>query len=650
MSASRSVSQGEHHPSLRILVLTALGVVFGDIGTSPLYALRECLSLELGFGPKPENVLGALSMIFWSLNIVVSLKYVLFIMRAHNRGEGGILALESLARRQAARRGFTGLLPVVTVLGVFGSALLIGDGIITPAISVLSALEGLKVVTPLFEPYVVPLTVGVLVGLFSIQRYGTARIGAIFGPITFLWFFSLGLLGIVQIFMNPQVLVAVHPYYAYAFFAEQGWAGFAILGTVFLCVTGGEAMYADMGHFGRRPIKIGWFALVLPALVMNYFGQGALLLRDPSAIESPFYRIAPEWAVFPLVMLATAATVIASQALISGVFSLARQAVQIGYSPRMSIIQTNQNEIGQIYVPMINWMLLIGAIILVLTFQSSSKIAHAYGIAVSLTMLITTILAALIARYVWKWNIFLVAIVCVPMLFIDLSFAGANIMKIAHGGWVPLLLAVFVQVLVMTWIRGRRILARELSSKNVDLKTFLSEIAKNPPVRVSGAAVFMTGSKEGAPFPFVNNLRHNKVLHERVLFLTFVTREVPHVEEAEQISIEVIVPEDAAVRDPSGALLPGVSGLYRAVIQLGFMDRADVQAVLKVCREQGIDINPLDTTYFLGREIVLATEKRNMAIWRERLFAFMGRNAQSPALFFNIPPTQVIEVGMQVEI
>ncbi len=626
-----------------------MGVVFGDIGTSPLYALRECLNDEHGYPPTPENVYGFLSMFFWSLNIVVSLKYVLFIMHAHNRGEGGILALEALARRQAVRNGFTKLVPAITVLGIFGAALLFGDGIITPAISVMSALEGLKVATPFFEPYIVPLTAVVLIALFSVQRFGTARIGAVFGPITLLWFFVLGVLGLAEIVHNPGVLVAVSPHYAINFFVNEGPISLLILGTVFLCVTGGEAMYADMGHFGRHPIKWGWFAVVLPCLVLNYFGQGALVLRDASAIANPFYRLAPEWALIPLVVLATCASVIASQALISGVFSLARQAVQIGYSPRMTIIHTNHKEIGQIYIPIVNWVLLVGCLWLVFTFKSSSGIAHAYGIAVSLLMLITTLLAGIIARYVWKWGWPLTLTLMVPLLLIDVAFFGANAAKVLSGGWIAIAIAIGVQVLATTWIFGRRLLASELGAKSVRLDGFIQSIKENPPLLVPGTAVFMTGSKDGTPFPFVNNLLHNKVMHEHVLFLTFVTREVPHIPVAERIEVQTILPDRAKALMP-GEFVRGLGGLHRIVIRMGFMDKADVQDVLRMCRFRGIDTRIEETTFFLGRETVLATEKRGMALWREKLFAFMGRNAQSPALFFNIPPAQVIEVGMQVEI
>jgi len=616
-----------------ITALSALGVVFGDIGTSPLYALRECFNGPHPLGVTEANVFGVLSLVFWSLTIIISLKYVLFIMRADNRGEGGILALEALARKHAREFPFKSLSTIVMLVGIFGATLLYGDGIITPAISVLSALEGLAVATPLFKPYVVPLTVAVLVAIFAVQRYGTARIGAVFGPITLLWFTVLGVLGARQIIQTPHILLALNPYHAFSFLVENGKGGFLLLGTVFLCVTGGEAMYADMGHFGRRPIKLGWFFVALPGLVLNYFGQGALLLADPTTAENPFYRLAPEWALYPLVALATMATVIASQALISGVFSLTRQAVQLGYAPRLAIIHTSRDEIGQIYVPGVNLALLIGSVCLVLIFGSSSSMAHAYGIAVSLTMLITTFLAVIVARYVWKWSIALVTVITIPLLIVDIAFFGSNVVKILHGGFIPLLLAAVMMMLMTTWIRGRKLLGDGLRERTVPLVDFLEEIEAHPPVRVPGTSVFMTGSKEGTPLALTNNLKHNKVLHERVIIVTFLTKEIPHVPLADRVSIEEIK-----------------LGMWRVPVKIGFMDDANVQAILRQCCAQGLWVNLSDTTFFLGREIVLATKKRGMALWRERLFAFMGRNAQSPAAFFNIPPSQVIEVGMQIEI
>ena len=623
-----------HTPQkLALLALTAMGVVFGDIGTSPLYALRECFSGEHGFAISPENVYGVLSLFFWSLTIIISLKYVLFIMRADNRGEGGILALEALARKASKSMTHKWVGITLTLLGIFGATLLYGDGIITPAISVLSALEGITVAAPGMSPFVVPLTCVVLLGLFLVQRFGTAKIGIVFGPITLIWFLTLGLLGILQILQNPSILAAFNPLYAVRFFADNGWVGFFVLGTVFLCVTGGEAMYADMGHFGRNPIKLGWFFIVWPCLVLNYFGQGSLILRDPTAISSPFYNMAPSWALYPLIGLATAATVIASQALISGVFSLQRQAIQLGFSPRMEIIHTSRSEIGQIYVPALNWALLIGAVLLVVTFRTSSGLAHAYGIAVSLTMLITTILAIAVARLVWKWSIFSITLLCAPLLLVDIAFFVANASKFLHGGYIPIFLAAVCHFLMVTWIRGRQILGEELNARSVSLKNFLEEMDSNPPIRVPGTAVFMTGSKDGVPFPLVNNLKHNKIVHERVIFVTFITKEIPHVSAIDRVSIEEIR-----------------NGLWRVMVRIGFMDDADVQAILRQVCAQGLWINLSETTFFLGREVILASRKKGMAMWREKLFAFMGKNAQSPSAFFNIPPNQVIEIGMQVEI
>jgi KUP system potassium uptake protein len=646
LSATRETecSEIESHPphhghneqspqKLALLALTAMGVVFGDIGTSPLYALRECFAGEHGYTISPENVYGILSLFFWSLSIIISIKYVLFIMRADNRGEGGILALEALARRASAKLPFKGLGTVLTLMGIFGATLLYGDGIITPAISVLSALEGITVAAPGLSPYVVPSTCAVLLGLFLVQRFGTAKIGIVFGPITLLWFVILGVLGVAQIAQAPSILSAINPMYAVRFFAENGWKGFLVLGTVFLCVTGGEAMYADMGHFGRSPIKYGWFFIVWPSLILNYFGQGALILRDPSAISSPFYNMAPAWALYPLIALATAATVIASQALISGVFSLTKQAIQLGFSPRMEIIHTSKNEIGQIYVPAVNWALLIGAVVLVIAFQSSSGLAHAYGIAVSLTMLITTFLAVAVARYVWKWSVLSISLLCIPLLIVDVAFFAANAVKIFHGGYIPLVLAAACHFLMVTWIRGRQLLGEELAARAVSLRTFMEEMEAKPPMRVPGTAVFMTGAKDGVPFSLVNNLKHNKILHERVVFITFVTREIPYVDAMDRVTIEELK-----------------NGMWRVSVKIGFMDDADVQAIIHQACAKGLWINISETTFFLGREVVLATHKRGMALWREKLFAFMGKNAQSPAAFFNIPPNQVIEIGMQVEI
>jgi KUP system potassium uptake protein len=623
-----------HNPSGVVATLTALGVVFGDIGTSPLYALRECFSGQHGYPPNPANIFGILSLFFWSLNIVISLKYVLFIMHADNRGEGGILALESLARRSADAHGFKKLMPQITLLGLFGSALLYGDGIITPAISVLSALEGLSIATSFFDNMVQPLTVVILISLFAVQRLGTAKIGAVFGPITLVWFLAMGILGLCSIVLYPSIIAAVNPFYAFQFFYNNGITSLLVLGTVFLCVTGGEAMYADMGHFGRLPIKRGWFFISLPCLTLNYFGQGALILSDPAAVSNPFYLLAPDWALYPLVALATMATVIASQALISGVFSLTRQAVQLGYAPRMEILHTSKDSIGQVYVPVVNWSLLIGSIWLVLTFKSSSAMAHAYGIAVSLTMLITTLLAMVVARYIWTWSILLILLVCVPLLIIDSLFFAANFTKFFDGGWMPILLACGIQLLATTWITGRQLVMKQLHSRSVDIDTFCKTVKSNPPIRVPGQAIFMTGVSSGTPAQLVSLLKTTKVIHEKIVFLTFQTKEVPYVPAANGIIIEQLAFEN----------------IWRVIVTVGYMETPDVQKTLVLCGERGLQLKAEDTTFFLGRDVVLPSVGSGMSLWRERLFAFMSRNAISPTMFYNIPPAMVVEVGLQIEI
>jgi KUP system potassium uptake protein len=613
--------------------IAALGVVFGDIGTSPLYALRECFAPHHGYALNPGNVFGILSLFFWSLVIVISLKYVLFIMHADNKGEGGILALESLARRSADQHGFAQVMPYITMVGLFGSALLYGDGIITPAISVLSALEGLNVATTFFDNMIQPLTVIVLLTLFCVQRLGTATIGAVFGPITLVWFVSMALLGLRGIASYPLIVGSINPWYALSFFIENGFASIMILGTVFLCVTGGEAMYADMGHFGRLPIKRGWFYITFPCLVLNYLGQGALLLTDPAAVANPFYRLAPNWAVIPMVILATMATVIASQALISGVFSLTRQAVQLGYAPRMEILHTNNKEIGQVYVPVVNWSLLIGAVWLVLTFKSSSAIAHAYGIAVSLTMLITTALAIAVARYIWKWEKVKVLLVCIPLMIVDTAFFGANATKFFEGGWIPILMACVIQLLATTWITGRQLLMTKLRARSISMKDFCSMVEDNPPIRVPGAAVYMTGLSSGTPPQLLSLLKTTKVLHQRVIFMTFQTLEVPYVPLNESLKIENIAHD-----------------IWRVIMTIGYMETPDVQKTMLLCEQHGLPLRMKDTTFFLGRDVVLPTDAAGMSLWRERIFAFMSRNAISPAMYFNIPPAHVVEVGLQVEI
>jgi len=617
---------------LAALALTALGVVYGDIGTSPLYALREAFHGPHAIAVSPVNVLGVLSLIFWSLIVIVSVKYLVFVMRADNKGEGGILALMALVQRSRGPRGLTPRKLVITI-GIFGAALMYGDSVITPAISVLSAVEGLGVAAPALQRVVIPLAIVILAGLFWIQSRGTARVGSLFGPVMVLWFTTIAVLGMAQIVTHPGVLAALSPYYAVQFFLANGWAGFLVLGAVFLVVTGGEALYADMGHFGVRPIRIVWFALVLPSLVLNYFGQGALLLDDPGAAVNPFYRLAPSWALYPLIVLATVAAVIASQAVISGAFSLTRQAVQLGYWPRMQIEHTSSREMGQIYVDGVNKSLLIVTVVLVLGFGSSSNLAAAYGVAVSGEMMLTTVLLYLLMREIWGWSLTRAALVCGVFLGVEVVFFAANALKIPHGGWVPLAIAAGLFLLMTTWKRGREILSKRMMEKTVPLKLLLADLAAEPPIRVPGTAVFMYGSPDGTPPALVHNLAHNKVLHEKIVFLTVVTEDVPHLSPAERVTVK-----------------RAGKGFHNVVARYGFMEDPDINEVLAACKANHLDIPMEGTTFFLGRETLIASDRPGMAIWRERLFAFMTRNALRATAFFKIPPNQVFEVGAQVEL
>ena len=611
------------------LILAALGVVYGDIGTSPLYALRE--SFHTSHLPLTStNVLGVLSLIFWALIIVISIKYLLFILRADNRGEGGMLALSALVNPRAPS---TRRLWLLLMLGLFGTALLYGDGMITPAISVLSAIEGLKIVTPVFEPYVLPITVAILIGLFAAQSHGTAAVGRIFGPVMLLWFFVIAALGVRSIVGEPAVLAAVNPMHAVHFFLHNGWAGFFVLGSVFLVITGGEALYADMGHFGRAPIRAAWFGLVLPALVLNYFGQGALLLRDPSAVESPFYRLAPEWGLLPLVVLATCATVIASQALISGAFSITMQAVQLGYAPRVFIEHTSSHQRGQIYVPLVNWGLMFACIGLVIGFRSSSNLAAAYGVGVTTDMVITTMLFFFVIRKRWKWSLPVALLFAAVYLFIDLAFWGANIVKVPHGGWFPLVVALLIFTLFSTWRTGRRILSDRLEQHSRPLREFIQDIARTNPPRVPGTAVFMFRNLNAVPPALLQNLRHNQVLHERVVILCVQTAEIAHVPPSDRVELN----------------RPG-DNLYTIQINYGFTDEPNIPEALRLAAEKGLPYDPERTTFFLGRENLIASHVPGMAIWRERLFAWMSRNARSAPMFFQIPPERAVELGTQIEL
>ena len=617
------------------LTLTALGVVYGDIGTSVLYAMRECFFGSHSVRPTHDNVLGVLSLIIYSLVLVVSIKYVAIVLRADNQGEGGVLALTALIPgRTSGASGVPRLAtgrPVLIALGIFGTALLYGDGMITPAISVLGAIEGLEVATPLFQPYVVPLTVAILVVLFLIQKYGTHRVGGLFGPIMVIWFVTLAGLGIAWIVQLPAVFGAFDPRYALAFFIDNGFIGFAVLGAVFLVVTGGEALYADMGHFGRYPIRLAWFALVLPALILNYLGQGALLLLDPT-VEHPFFLLAPSWALFPLVGLSTAAAIIASQALISGSFSITRQAIQLGLAPRLEVEHTSAREMGQIYVPQVNWALMFATVLIVVGFGSSSALAAAYGIAVTLTMIITVLLLYIVMTERWRWPKPAAAAVMILFLIVDGAFFGANALKILQGGWVTIGVALLLFTLMTTWKTGRRLLAERLTAHAIPLEDFIATAAAVRPVRVPGTAVFMTAQPTGTPPALAHNLRYNKVLHERVIVLMVSTAQVPHVPPEQRLSIQ-----------PLG------QQMFNVRVQYGFMEDPDVPQALEQAREQGLEVDTEDVTYFLGRETIIVTRRKGMAIWREKLFVFMARNAVRATAFFHLPPERVIELGVQVE-
>jgi KUP system potassium uptake protein len=612
-----------------VLALTAVGVVYGDIGTSPLYALRECFFGTHSVAPTHENVLGVLSLIIYSLLIVISIKYIAIVMRADNHGEGGILALTALIPPD---NGNGRLRPALILLGIFGAALLYGDGMITPAITVLGAIEGLNLATPLFQPYVVPVTVAILIAVFAIQKYGTHRVGRMFGPIMVLWFFVIALLGVRWIVQAPIVLTAIDPRHAFHFFREHGLHGFAVLGAVFLVVTGGEALYADMGHFGKRPIRWAWFGLVLPALLLNYFGQGALLLLDSTAASQPFFLLAPSWALLPLVGLATAAAIIASQALISGAFSLTRQAIQLGYSPRLDINHTSAREMGQVYVPQVNWGLMFSTILIVVGFGSSSALAAAYGIAVTMTMVITALLLHVVATERWKWPLPVALLVTSIFLSIDLAFLGANALKIMQGGWLPLLIGAVLFTLMTTWKTGRRILAERLTERAVPLEDFMVRVIQTGPLRVPGTAVFMTAQPRGTPQALSHNLRHNKVLHKHVVILMVTTAPVPHVAPDERTEVR--------------SLGRGVSYV---LVRYGFMEDPNVPRALLDARQKGLVVDVDDVTYFLGRETVVVTERPGMAMWRERLFVLMTRNAVRATAFFRLPPERVVELGVQVE-
>ena len=622
------------HPSAATRPVTAaaltgvLGVVYGDIGTSPLYALRAALLHFSSDGVERWEILGILSLIVWSLILTVTVKYVVFVLRADNRGEGGILALMALAQRQTTTARGRAL---VAMIGIAGASLFFGDGIITPAISVLSAVEGLKVISPHFEEAVVPIALGILLALFLVQYRGTGSMGAVFGPICALWFSAIGLLGLIELVKEPEVLVALLPVHAITFCVHYKFAAFIAFGSVVLAVTGAEALYADMGHFGRKPIQVAWVALVLPSLVLNYLGQGALLLSDPAALESPFFLLAPEWARLPLIALATAATIIASQAMISGAFSIARQCVQLGFAPRLEVRHTSETEQGQIYMPQVNSMLLIGVVILVLEFKDSDSLAAAYGLAVTGTFLATSCLSMVVFRRAYRWPLALVVAVFGPLLLLDLAYFISTALKIPEGGYVPLLLGIVTYTLMLTWRRGRDLLFLRFRQDILPLKSFIARLPQSRTTRVPGIAVFMTGQADFVPGALLHNLKHNKVLHQRVLFVTVTNEDIPRVEQRREV--QELAPD-----------------IHRVILRYGFQESPHIPRELEALRDLGIPFEPMQTSYFLGRETVVAAAVPKMPRWRQWLFTLMSRNALPATEFFRIPSDRVVELGVRVAI
>ena len=614
--------------ALPAITVAAIGVVFGDIGTSPLYALKEIFNGHHPIPVTPENILGVLSLVFWAIIVLVTIKYVAIIMRADNRGEGGSLALLALVTEKAKNPR---LAWIITLLGIFAAALFYGDSMITPAISVLSAVEGLEIITPDLKPYVIPLTLGILTGLFFIQKHGTGAMGKLFGPVMVAWFAVLAILGVLQIVHNPAVLLALNPLFAVFFISEHPGLAFLALGSVVLAVTGGEALYTDMGHFGRFPIRLAWFGFVMPALVLNYFGQGALLLVEPEAIASPFFHLAPDWALIPMVGLATAATVIASHAVISGAFSVARMSIQMGLLPRMQIIHTSGMEEGQIYVPFTNWSLYLAVVALVIGFKSSSNLAAAYGIAVTGTMLIDTILVAFVMVLIWKWNKLLVALVAGSLLVVDIAFFAANAIKIPEGGWFPLVIGLVSFTVLTTWRRGRRMVSEEMAKQSIPMDDFIESI--DGVHRIYGTAIFMTSAKDGVPPALLHNLKHNQVLHERVVLVTVQTTDTPIVNDMERIYLHRMQ-----------------KGFMRLIVRYGFMESPDIPGALELCKGHGERFDMMETTFYLSRETIVPSMARGMLPARARLFAVMSKNATSASDFFHIPTNRVVELGTQLVI
>ncbi|HEY0178440.1 MAG TPA: potassium transporter Kup [Dokdonella sp.] len=621
---------GDTRTRLRTLMLGAIGVVYGDIGTSPLYTIKQTFGAH-GAAPTPPNVLGALSLVFWSLILVVSVKYAGFIMRADNKGEGGIMALTALAQRsvRSSQRGRWW----IVMLGLFGAALFFGDGVITPAISVLGAVEGLEVLAPRLDHWVVPIAGAIVVLLFAFQNRGTGRVGAVFAPVMILWFLTLAALGVWHIAEHPGVLRALSPHYAIAFFVHQRWTAFFALGSVILAITGAEALYADMGHFGKQPIRYSWFGFVLPALVLNYFGQGALVIADAKSVDNPLYLMVPSVLLAPMLLLATAAAVIASQAVISGAFSVTREAIQLGFLPRMRVRHTSREQMGQIYLPWVNRMLLVLTLAVVLGFRSSDHLGAAYGIAVVGTMTIDSILVMIVFRRIWNWSLPRVLATGLVFLFVDLAFLAANADKIEHGGWFPLVLGTVIFTLMATWRRGRELVMREVKQSGLAIEPFIASIAAHPPLRVPGTAVFMTANQAGVPNALLHNLKHNKVLHERNVILTVETVETPTADPDEAVEVETLGGD-----------------FYRVTLRFGFAEDPDVPAVLARVRECGPPFDLMDTTFFLSRESIVATDRPGMALWRDKLFVLMQRNAMPATAFFQIPGNRLIELGTQVEI
>jgi KUP system potassium uptake protein len=598
--------------------------------------MREAFAEKYGLEPSPANVYGVLSLIVWSLILVVSVKYVTFILRADNRGEGGVLALLALILQRNRREDDKARRQTLIILGLFGSALLYGDGVITPAISVLSAMEGLEVITPAFGFAVIPLTLVILITLFLVQKKGTTKVGRVYGPVMGLWFLTIAVLGIVEVAQAPRILTAVNPWYAVSFFLDHGFAGFTILGAVVLVVTGGEALYADMGHFGARPIRLAWFGLVLPALLLNYFGQGALILTDPAGAENPFFMLAPRVLLYPLIILATLAAITASQALISGAFSLTQQAVQLGYSPRVNIVHTSKTETGQIYIPEVNRALMIMCVLVVLGFGSVDALGATYGIALTITMAITTILFYELARSQWNWSLRKAGAFAAFFLIIDFAFMGANLLKFVHGGWVPLMIALAVFGLMTTWYRGRKHVQKMLKRASLPIDLFLDSVAENKPYRVPGTAIFMTSDAEGAPLVLLHHLKHNKILHQQVVLLSVLPTTVPEISEAERVQV-------TQLRE----------GFWRVKARYGFMETPNVPDVLKKCAAEGLIAKPLETTYYLGRERLIplpsSESKVRLAKWRKTMFVFMSANSRTATEFFQIPPNRVVELGAQMQ-